>query len=92
MVQVVSMLSAFRCAICNTIERAMEKQAACAAARSSSGFVFFPSSKRSLNEYGVLDRTPLADEMIPVPDFRSPFHNAFAVRSMYFLLVFDAKK
>ena len=32
-------------------ERAIEKQPACAAAMSSSGFVPLPSSKRVLNEY-----------------------------------------
>ena len=40
-------------------ESAIEKQPACAAAISSSGFVPLPSSNRVLNEYCVFDRTPL---------------------------------
>ena len=48
--QEVSMLSAVRPACASCAESAIEKQPACAAARSSSGFVPFPSSKRVWNE------------------------------------------
>src|SRR5579875_1017007 len=82
MVQVVSMLSAFSPCFCSSAESAIEKQPACAAASSSSGLVPVPCSKRSLNEYGVFERTPLAEEIVPAPDLRSPRHCAFALRSI----------
>jgi hypothetical protein len=63
-------------------DSAIEKQPACAAATSSSGFVPLASSNRVLNEYGVSRNTPLALEIVPRPSFRLPFHLADAVRFM----------
>src|ERR1700685_4125452 len=60
----------------------MVKQPACAAARSSSGLVPLPSSNLLWKEYAVFERVPLAVEIEPVPDFRSPCHFACAVRFM----------
>ncbi len=87
MVQVVSMLSAVRCACASCAERAIEKHPACAAASNSSGFVPGASSNRVWNEYGVLENTPLGAESVPLPDFRSPRHCALAVR---FIPLLDA--
>jgi hypothetical protein len=58
----------------------MEKHAACAAAISSSGFVPGAFSNRVVKEYGVFERTPLADETDPLPSLRPPFHTALAFR------------
>src|SRR5437868_10327344 len=49
---------------------------------SSSGFVPFSSSKRVRKEYGVCERTPLSDEMVPLPSLRLPFQMAEALRFM----------
>ena len=57
-------------------ESAIEKQPACAAAISSSGFVPFPSSNRVLNEYCVFDKTPLSVDTVPLPSFNPPRHTA----------------
>src|SRR5215217_3312521 len=76
------MLSAVRPAWASWAESAIEKQPACAAASSSSGLVPLPSSKRVWNEYAELERTPLAVETVPLPDFKSPRHCADAVRFM----------
>ena len=38
-----------------------------------------PSSNRVEKEYGVLERTVLAVEIVPFPDFKSPCHSALAV-------------
>src|SRR5579871_3465719 len=53
---------------------------------SSSGFVPAPFSNLVLNEYCVLDRTPLAVETVPLPSFSPPFHCALAVLCMILLL------
>src|SRR5689334_11916795 len=55
-------------------ERAIEKQAACAAAISCSGFEPGPSSKRDLNVYPPLIVSPAVN--VPVPVGMSPFHSA----------------
>src|SRR5215212_7453376 len=60
----------------------MEKQPACAAAMSSSGFVPAPFSKRVPKEYCVSCSTPLAVEIDPLPSFSPPFHCADALRLM----------
>src|SRR5688572_5719758 len=57
-------------------DSAIEKQPACAAAISSSGFVPFPSSNRVLKEYCVLDKTPLSVDTTPLPSFKPPRHTA----------------
>src|SRR5882672_3481189 len=64
----------------------MVKQPAWAAARSSSGLVPTPFSKRVLNEYCVCLSTPLSVEMEPLPDFRSPDQTAEPLRCMRDLL------
>src|ERR1035437_7783854 len=64
----------------------MEKQAAWAAATSSSGLVPIPLSKRVPNEYCVLSSTPLSVEMLPFPSLRLPFHSTEALR---FILTFS---
>src|SRR5204863_1702923 len=64
----------------SSAENAIEKQPACAAAMSSSGFVPMPSSKRALNEYCVSLSTPLSVEMLPLPPFKSPRQTADALR------------
>ena len=48
----VSTVSTLWPALPSSPDRAIEKQPACAAAISSSGFVPSPSSKRDWNEYG----------------------------------------
>src|SRR3984893_5983283 len=60
-------------------ETAIEKQAAWAAAISSSGFVPVPSSKRDLYEY-CPSKAPLPSLRLPAPDFRSPRHSASEIR------------
>src|SRR5207244_5851975 len=62
-VAVVSSLLAVRPAFPNWAESAIVKQPACAAAKSSSGFVPTPFSKRVLKEYCVCFRTPLSVEI-----------------------------
>src|ERR671914_280651 len=77
-VAVVSMLSA-ECPACpSSKDRAIEKQPACAAAISSSGFVPSPSWKRDWNEYGP-SYAPLAIRMIPLPSCSDPSQRASAV-------------
>src|SRR5580704_6849904 len=76
----VSMLDAVRLAVPNCTDSAMEKQAACAAAISSSGLVPGVFSKRVVNEYGVLFKTPLAEETDPLPSLSPPFQIALALR------------
>src|SRR5947207_7330229 len=63
-------------------ERAMVKHPAWAAAISSSGLVPGWDSKRVLNEYGVLLRTPLAEVSVPLPSFKPPLQWALAFRCM----------
>src|ERR1035438_101951 len=58
----------------------MLKQPAWAAAMSSSGLVPMPFSKRVLNEYWVLERTPLGVETVPFPSFNPPAQWALPVR------------
>src|SRR3954452_7472401 len=57
----------------------MLKHPACAAAINSSGFVPGEFSNRVVNEYGVLFKTPLAVETVPLPCLRSPCQTADAV-------------
>src|SRR5437867_5045755 len=80
-----------RCAIIPALpscaESAMVKQPAWAAARSSSGLVPTPFSKRVLKEYCVCLRTPLSVEREPLPSFRPPCHTADALRCMISLLL-----
>src|SRR5262249_2102287 len=47
---------------------------------SSSGLVPFSFSKRFANEYGVLVRTPLSAEIVPLPSLSPPCHTAEAFR------------
>src|SRR5271157_3413497 len=82
MVQVVSSFVAVIPAAPSCAESAMVKQPACAAARSSSGFVPTPFSKRVPKEYWVFLSVPLSVEMEPLPDFRSPCQTAEALRCM----------
>src|ERR1041384_3613116 len=63
----VSMLDGVRFAPPNCADSAIEKQAACAAAISSSGLVPGVFSNRVLNEYGVLFNTVLAEDTEPFP-------------------------
>ena len=62
-----------------TPESAIEKQPACAAPISSSGFVPGPSSMRDLNEYGP-SKAPEPNSIRPVPSGSDPFHSACALR------------
>jgi hypothetical protein len=64
----------------------MEKQPACAAAMSSSGFVPVPVSKRVLKEYCAPFNTPLSVEICPFPSLRLPFQTADAFRFMLNIL------
>src|SRR6266852_4139813 len=70
-------------------ESAIEKQAACAAAMSSSGLVPGLFSKRVVNEYGVLDSTPLVAETAPVPSLSPPFHTALALRCIRLSSIYE---
>src|SRR5579872_1204490 len=79
-VAAVSMLEGGRFAPLSWADRAIEKQAACAAAINSSGFVPGTFSNRVLKEYGVLFKIPLAEEMTPLPSFSPPFQTALALR------------
>src|SRR3954468_4871583 len=85
-VAAVLMLSAVRFAAPSCPDKAIEKQAACAAAISSSGLVPGVSSKRVVNEYGVLESTPLVEETDPLPSFSPPFQTALALRCILALL------
>src|SRR3989475_2552322 len=76
----VLMLSGVRLAPPNCAERAIEKQAAWAAAISSSGLVPGVFSKRVAKEYGVFDNTPLVADTVPLPSLSPPFHTALALR------------
>src|ERR1700722_6662974 len=87
MVAVVSSFCAFIPAPPSCAERAIVKHPACAAARSSSGLVPTPFSKRVLNEYCVCLSTPLSVEMEPLPSFRPPCQTADALRCMMLLLL-----
>src|SRR6201993_3868735 len=79
-VAVVSSFSATMPAPPSCAESAIVKQPACAAARSSSGLVPTPFSKRVLKEYCVFFSVPLSVDMLPLPDFRSPCQTAEALR------------
>src|SRR5258706_86046 len=72
----VLMLSGVRFAPPSCAESAIEKQAACAAAINSSGFVPGPFSNREVNEYCVSFSTPPGAEIVPLPSFSPPFHTA----------------
>ena len=61
-VAVVAMESGLKPALPSSVENAIEKQPACAAAMSSSGFVPTPFSKRVLNEYCVCLSVPLGGD------------------------------
>jgi hypothetical protein len=65
---------------------AIEKQPACAAPISSSGLVPLASSNRVWKDYCVSASTPLALEIVPWPDLRSPDQTADAVRFISFSL------
>src|SRR5476651_675353 len=80
MVAVVLMDVGVKPALPSSAENAIEKQPACAAAISSSGFVPTPFSKRVLKEYCVSLSVPLSVEMLPLPLFKSPFQTADALR------------
>ena len=71
-------------AFASMLERAIEKQAACAAAISCSGLDPGPSSKRDLNVYPPLMVSPAVK--VPVPERRSPFHSAVPFAGMLVLL------
>src|SRR5712692_8756269 len=88
-VAVVMMLSGVRLAPPNCAESAMEKQAACAAAISSSGLVPGAFSKRVVNEYGVLASTPLVAETVPLPSLSPPFHTALALRCIRLSSIYE---
>src|SRR6516165_7150530 len=81
-VQVVSSFVGIRPAPPSCADSAMVKQPACAAARSSSGLVPTPFSKRVLNEYCAFLSVPLSVEILPLPDFKSPCQTADALRCM----------
>src|SRR5207249_7109683 len=74
----VSMRSGLSPASPSCAESAIEKQPACAAPTSSSGFVPFSFSKRVQNEYAASERTPLAVETVPRPSLRPPCQTAEA--------------
>src|SRR5947209_9804594 len=63
--------------------KAMEKQPACAAPISSSGFVPGPSSIRLLNEYDP-SKAPLPSRIVPDPSCSDRCHLASAVRTGIF--------
>src|SRR6185312_1326508 len=85
-VHLASMLWGVMLAFPSSLLRAMAKHPAWAAAMSSSGLVPTPFSNRVLNEYWVLESTPLAVETVPLPSLSPPFHCALAVRCMLLLL------
>src|ERR1017187_10613396 len=76
-------------ALPSSAENAIEKQPACAAAMSSSGFVPAPFSKRVLNEYCAALSVPLSVEILPLPDFKSPAQTADALRFIHFLCLLE---
>src|SRR5207249_10219253 len=65
-------------AFSNPADRAIEKQAACAAAISSSGLVPALPSNRVANEYGPL-KAPLPALNVPLPSLSFPSHTAIAL-------------
>src|ERR1700756_5255116 len=74
----VLMLTGVRLAPPSCAERAIEKQAACAAAINSSGLVPGAFSNLVVKEYGVFESTPPGAEIEPLPSFKPPFHTALA--------------
>ena len=70
-------------------ESAIEKQPACAAPISSSGFVPGPSSKRERNENWP-SKAPEPSAIVPAPLCRSPLHFADAVRTAMAVLLLVA--
>jgi len=84
---VVAMDSGVMPALPNSAESAIEKQPACAAATSSSGFVPRALSNRVLKEYGVCESTPLSVDIVPFPSLRLPCHTADADLFMVFCVV-----
>src|SRR5260370_646178 len=74
-------------ALPSSAEKAIEKQPACAAAMSSSGFVPAPFSKRVLKEYCVSLSTPLSVEIAPLPLFKSPRQIVDAFRFIFALCI-----
>src|SRR5580704_15969130 len=89
-VAVVSSFCAVKPAPPSCAESAIVKHPACAAARSSSGLVPTPFSKRVLKEYCVCLRTPLSVEIDPLPSFKPPCQTADALRCMTPLLLHDS--
>src|SRR2546421_2516360 len=79
---VVLISSALSPASSSCFESAIEKQPACAAAMSSSGFVPAPDSKRVLKEYCVSESTPLSVETAPWPSLKPPRQTAEPFRFM----------
>src|SRR5690606_31586541 len=77
---VVSIRSGWTPARPSTPDSAIEKQPACAAAISSSGFVPGASSKRDPNEYRP-SYAPLAIRIVPFPSLNVPDHSAVADRT-----------
>ena len=73
-------VSGVRFAPPNCADNAIVKHPACAAAINSSGFVPGAFSKRVVKEYGVFDKIPLAEEIVPFPSLSPPFHTALALR------------
>src|SRR5689334_5914036 len=61
------------------MEKAMEKQPACAAPMSSSGFVPGSPSKRVRKEYGFALSAPEPVLRVPEPSLRLPFQTADAL-------------
>ena len=74
--------SGVRPACARPCDKAIEKQPACAAATSSSGFVPALPSNRVANVYAASESTALAAEIVPLPPRRSPFQTADALLSM----------
>src|SRR5256886_3382701 len=64
----------------SSLEKAIAKQLACAAATSSSGFVPGSFSNRIAKPYATVFRAPLAVDTVPFPSFRPPLHWALARR------------
>src|SRR5438132_2874191 len=64
----------------SSLEKAIAKQLACAAATSSSGFVPGSFSNRIAKPYATVFRAPLAVETVPFPYFRPHLHWALARR------------
>src|SRR5207247_10928970 len=78
----VSIRSGWYPSFSSSLDKAIEKQPACAAATSSSGFVPGVSPNRIAKLYGTPLSAPLAVDTAPFPSLRPPFHCALAFRSI----------